>query len=158
MTDTPVARPRERDTSLRHVERDAAIVCAIMSGLALVLQRGASSGALGVIGGGALMAVSFRAITGAVDAVVTRATSSPDAADAPSHARVGFAVLGFVLRYIAIGLVAWALLVKLHAHPIGLFAGVTAPVIAIGIEAARLQRAVRTSPPSPPGAGPASGS
>ena len=54
----------------------------------------------------------------------------------------------FIGRYLVIGIVAWAVLVPLRAHPLGLFAGVTAPVVAIGIEAVRLALA-----PSRRGAG-----
>ena len=44
----------------------------------------------------------------------------------------------FIGRYLVIGAAAWAVLVPLRAHPLGLFAGVTAPVAAIAIEAVRL--------------------
>jgi hypothetical protein len=131
----------EHDVSLRHVERDSAIACAVMVVVALVLQRGGTSGALGVIGGGFIMAFSFRAIRRGVDAMVHRVAPQAEG-DAPaiSRGRVGWAVLGFALRYVMIGVVAWALLVPLHAHPVGMIAGVTAPVVALTIEAVRLQR------------------
>jgi len=47
-------------------------------------------------------------------------------------------------RYGVIALLAWVVLVPLRAHPLGVFAGVTAPVLAIGIEALRL--AARSRP------------
>lgn len=129
---------RESDPSLRHLERDAAIACVAMALAALAIQRGDPSGALGVVGGGALMAFSFRAIRGGVDGVLG---ARPAAGDAPPPtAGAAWAIVRFVLRYGVIGLAAWLLLVKLHAHPLGVFAGVTAPVIAIGIEAVRLTR------------------
>ena len=53
---------------------------------------------------------------------------------------LGWVVLRFLLRYLVIGVAAWLLLVKLHAHPLGLFAGVTAPFLALTLEAVRLQR------------------
>jgi hypothetical protein len=133
----------ERDLSLRRVERDAAIACVAMAAIALALQRGGTSGALGVIGGGALMAFSFRTIRRGVDAMVQRVAPRPDqeaGAPVPGRGRVGLIVLTFALRYVVIGVLAWALLVPLHAHPVGLIAGVTAPVVALTFEAVRLQR------------------
>lgn len=144
MTDVRPVHPRERDASLRRVERDAAIVCAVMAVLALALQRGGTSGALGVVGGGALMAYSFRAIRGGVDGLVQRIAPHAAAGTAPqTPVSLVWAVTRVVVRYAVIGFVAWLLLVKLHAHPLGLFAGVTAPVLALAIEAVRLQRRPR---------------
>jgi hypothetical protein len=135
------ASRKEPDLSLRRVERDAAIACATMAVIALALQRGAVSGALGVAGGGALMAFSFRAIRGGVDAMVGRvAPAQGDGQARPQAGRIGWAVLRFVLRYVVIGVAAWVLLAKLRAHPVGLIAGVTAPVVALTVEAVRLQR------------------
>jgi hypothetical protein len=131
----------DSDLSLRRVERDAAIACAAMAVAALAIQRGAPGGAVGVVGGGALMAFSFRAIRGGVDAMVQRVAPRPgDAGPGPGAARIGWTLLRFVLRYAIIGVAAWALLTQVHAHPIGLIAGVTAPVIALSAEAVRLQR------------------
>jgi hypothetical protein len=132
----------EHDLSLRRVERDAAVVCAAMAVAALVIQRGGTSGALGVVGGGALMAFSFRAIKGGVDALVRRLAPPVDGEAGPATPRASVAgpVGAFILRYAVIGLGAWLLLAVLRAHPVGLIAGVTAPVAAITCEAIRLQR------------------
>ncbi len=46
-----------------------------------------------------------------------------------------------------IGIAAWAVLVPLKAHPLGLFAGVSVPVLAIAIEAVRLARGPPGDPP-----------
>lgn len=141
MTDARSAPPREQDASLRRVERDAAIVCAVMAVIALAVQHGRTSGALGVVGGGALMAYSFRAIRGGVDGLVQRIAPHAGAGTAPqAPVSLVWAVARVVVRYAVIGFVAWLLLVKLHAHPLGVFAGVTAPVLALAIEAVRLQR------------------
>jgi hypothetical protein len=111
-----------------------------MAAFALALQRGQVSGALGVIGGGALMAYSFRAIRGGVDGLVQRL--APGVAGTTPRVPVSpvWAVTRVILRYAVIGFAAWVLLVKLRAHPLGIFAGVTAPVIALAVEAVRLQR------------------
>jgi hypothetical protein len=132
----------EHDLSLRRVERDAAVACAAMAVAALVIQRGGISGALGVVGGGALMAFSFRAIKGGVDALVRRLAppAAGEAEPATPRTSVAWPVAAFILRYAVIGLSAWLLLAVLRAHPVGLIAGVTAPVAAITCEAIRLQR------------------
>lgn len=135
--------PAETDPSLRRIQRDSAIIAVAAAALALVLQRGRPGGALGVLAGAALMALSYRAIGGAVTAVVKKAAepagTAPPAA-AVSRRRVAWAMVTFIGRYLLVGLAAWAVLVPLRAHPLGLFAGVTVPVLAIGIEAVRLAR------------------
>ena len=120
----------EPDDSLRRVQRDAAIICVALAALAAVVMRGRPEGALGVLAGGALMAVSYAAIKGGVDAALKRRSSRAGA----------WAAFRFISRYGVIAVLAWAILVPLHAHPLGVFAGVTAPVLAIGIEAVRLAR------------------
>ena len=113
--------------------------------LALLIQRGQPGGALGVLAGAALMGVSYTAIKGAVTALVQRAADAGDAASGTRVSRVSggpgaWLLLKVVGRYLVIGIAAWAVLVPLNAHPLGLFAGVSVPVLAIGIEAFRLAR------------------
>ena len=145
----PATRSPEPDASLRRVQRDAVLICAATAALALVVMGGRPEGALGVLAGGALMAVSYTAIKGGVDAALRRAASpsgvpvgQPDQPTEPAAApRAGaWAAFRFIARYGVIAILAWAILVPLHAHPLGVFAGVTAPVLAIGIEAVRLLR------------------
>jgi hypothetical protein len=104
------------------------------------MQGGRPEGALGVLAGAGLMGFSYAAIKGGVTALLKRAaTASPDQpGDRLSKARVAWLLARFIGRYLVVGIVAWAVLVPLRAHPLGLFAGVTVPVVAIGIEAVRL--------------------
>ena len=138
-------RTPERDASLRHVQRDSVVICAVAALAALALMGGRPEGALGVLAGGAMMAVSYLAIKGGVDAIVSRSLpASERPLDATARKRaIAWAITKFIGRYALIGVAAWAVLVPLRAHPLGVFAGVTAPVLAIGIEAARLMRAPR---------------
>lgn len=126
----------ERDPSLRRIERDTIVVCGLMIGAALIIQGGRWDGAVGVLGGGALMALSYRAIKGGVDALVRRATGG-DGESAPSPGARTVAVVG--LRYALLAAGAYVILRPFGAHPLGLLSGVTAPVVAIALEAARLQ-------------------
>jgi len=131
----------ERDVSLRRIERDSAMACLVMAAAAVVVQWGGLSGALGVVGGGALMAFSYRAIRAGVDSMVVRMTPA-DGAARPSGGRVSAAwpILRFVLRFGVTGLAGWLLLVPLRAHPVGVVVGVSTPVVAMAIEAIRLLR------------------
>lgn len=134
---------REPDASLRRVQRDSAVIAAAATALALILQRGRPEGALGVVAGAAIMGISYAAIKGGVTALLRRAAAASQTGPGErlSHARVAWILAKFLGRYLVVGTVAWAVLVPLRSHPIGLFAGVTVPVLAIGIEAVRLVRA-----------------
>lgn len=130
----------ETDASLRRVERDAAIAAVVAAAAAMVIQRGRLDGALGVLAGASLMAFSYAAIKGGVTALVGRAAdaSGGEARRRVSKARLAWLAARFIGRYLVVGAAAWVVLVPLNAHPAGLFAGVTAPIVAIGIEAVRL--------------------
>jgi hypothetical protein len=134
----------EPDASLRRVRRDAVVICLASAASALVAAGGRPDGALGVLAGGALMAVSYSAIRGGVDAALRkaspRAEGGPAAAAVSASRAAGWAAFRFVARYGIIAILAWVVLVPLRAHPLGVFAGVTAPVLAIGVEAVRLAR------------------
>jgi hypothetical protein len=134
--------PGEADPSLRRIERDSAVIAIGTAVLALALRRGRLDGALGVLAGGALMAFSYRAIRGGADAVLRKASGrgATDPGAPVRNSGVVWALVKFIGRYLVIGLGAWVVLVPLHAHPLGLFAGVSVPVLAIGIEAVRLVR------------------
>jgi hypothetical protein len=133
----------DADASLRRVERDAAVIAVAAAAAALAIQRGRLDGALGVLAGAGLMGFSYAAIKGGVTAIVSRAASPADGEKAGSQAskgRLAWLAARFIGRYLVIGLAAWAVLVPLRAHPVGLFVGVTVPVAAIGLEAFRLSR------------------
>lgn len=131
---------REPDPSLRRVQRDSAAIAVVAAILALAIQRGRPEAALGVLAGAAFMAFSYTAIKGGVTALVQRAAAAGQAGPGEriSKARVAWTLAKFIGRYLVIGAAAWAVLVPLRAHPLGLFAGVTVPVAAIAIEAVRL--------------------
>jgi hypothetical protein len=132
----------EADRSLRRVQRDSAVIAVAGAALALLIQRGRPEGALGVLAGAAIMGVSYAAIKSGVTALVQRAAAAgqADPAHRVSGGRGAWLLLKVIGRYLVIGVAAWAVLVPLRAHPLGLFAGVSVPVLAIGIEAVRLAR------------------
>ena len=132
--------PREVDPSLRRVQRDSAAIAVAAAVLALALQGGRPEGALGVLAGAGLMGVSYAAIKGGVTALLARAAAAgrAETGERAPKARTAWILTRFIGRYLVMGAAAWAVLVPLRAHPLGLFAGVTVPVLAIGIEALRL--------------------
>jgi hypothetical protein len=133
----------DADASLRRVERDAAVMAVAAAAAALAIQRGRLDGALGVLAGAGLMGFSYAAIKGGVTAILSRAASPADGERAGNRVpkgRLAWLAARFVGRYLVIGLAAWAVLVPLRAHPVGLFVGVTVPIAAIGLEALRLSR------------------
>jgi hypothetical protein len=132
--------PGERDPSLRRIQRDSAVIVLAAAAVAFAVEGGRPEGALGVLAGAGLMGFSYAAIKGGVTALLQRAAAAGPAEPGDHHAkaRVAWLLARFIGRYLVVGIVAWAVLVPLKAHPLGLFAGVTVPVLAIGIEAVRL--------------------
>ena len=80
--------------------------------------------AVGVLGGGLLAAVSYRAIKGAVDAAM-------DAQRRPA------ALVKFVTRHAILAVAAYVMLVRLRLHPIGILVGASSLVLAAAVAAAR---------------------
>jgi hypothetical protein len=142
----------ETDPSLRRVQRDAVVIAVAAAAAALVIEGGRPEAALGVLAGAGLMGFSYAAIKGGVTALLQRAAAGLDGpAGRESRGRRAWTLARFIGRYLVVGFVAWTVLVPLRAHPLGLFAGVTAPVLAIGIEAFRLARARSPRPGGGPG-------
>ena len=120
----------ERDPFLRALERDAVIACGCCAAAALVFGAEGPRAALGVLGGGGLAAVSYRAIKGAVDAATL-----PGGRPA--------ALVKFVTRHAILAIAAYVMLARLRVHPIGLLVGASSLVMAA---AAAMARSSRRSP------------
>jgi hypothetical protein len=108
---------------LRRFERDALLACLLMALAALAWQGRRM--ALSVAGGGVLAGVSYRAIKGAVQAVQAGAVVRP------------WVLVKFFTRHAILAFAAYAMLSRLRASPLGLIAGVSAPVVAAGAAAWR---------------------
>jgi hypothetical protein len=121
------------------VERTSLVVCAAMAAVALALARGRTGPALGVLGGGALIALSYHTIGSGVSALV--AAVSPHAIDGAVPARpprMGLTLAKVVSRYALLALLAYVMIARLRLHPVGLLAGASSVVAAVSIEAVRL--------------------
>jgi len=139
------------DPSLRAFERDAVVACSLMAIGAVAVQGGRLDGAAGVLAGGLLMALSYRAIKGGVDLLARTVGGRGQAADeggaGSTGARPGrrtravVTVLKFLSRYALLAVGAYVMLACFRLHPAGLLAGATAPFVAAALQLVRMARA-----------------
>jgi hypothetical protein len=113
---------------LPRLERTAVGICAAMAAVALAVSSRPLDAALGVVGGGALVAVSYRALKAFVNALT---------AAEPRRNAAGI-LLRLLLRYALLVFLAYVMIARLRLHPLGLLAGASSVVAAVSIEAARL--------------------
>ena len=132
----------ERDRTLRSVERNAFLICAAMTvGACFVPPRPAV--ALGVVGGGVLVGVSYwslkSGVTALVDVLAGAGTGAGASGEpAPPRANMGREIVKLTLRYALLGLLAYVMIARLRLHPWGLLAGASSVVAVVSVEALRL--------------------
>ncbi len=124
------------DVSLRRIERNAILLCAGMMGVALVLARGRPGPALGVLGGGMLVAISYHLVKSGAGAFVDVLSGAPGAR--LSRARLAWTVTKVALRYALLAILAYVMIARLRLHPLGLLAGASSVVAAVSLEAVRV--------------------
>ncbi len=120
----------EPDPLLQRLERHGLIACGAMAAIALVLGRGNPGGAFGVLAGGALTAISYGSIKGAINAVMEGAGGAQR-----SRRRRWWALARGLARYGILALAAYVMIVRLRLHPAGVVAGASSLVIAAAWEA-----------------------
>ena len=132
----------ERDQTLRSVERNAFIICAAMTAAACFVQPRPAV-ALGVLGGGLLVGVSYWSLKSSVTALVDvlagvgrGAAQATDAAGPRPNMRRE--IVKLTLRYALLGLLAYVMIARLRLHPWGLLAGASSVVAGVSLEAVRL--------------------
>jgi hypothetical protein len=151
-----VSRARESDQLLRQFERDGVVACAMMAAIALLVERGRTDGAAGVLAGGALSALSYWAIKSGVDVVVAVAAKA-SRENTPGGANAGnvegqpgpvltaghraWSSLKFFTRYALLAVGAYVMLSCFRVHPVGLLAGATTPFVAAAVQVVRSSRA-----------------
>jgi hypothetical protein len=132
---------------IERIVRGTAIACAIIAAAFALWKRDLAS-PLGVLGGGLLIGLSFWAIRGTVDTLVSlsrrsgeaaKAEDGGNAAEADEKRRIssGFALVKFFTRHGILALAAYGMMVRLHLDPVGLLAGVSSLGVAVAIEALR---------------------
>jgi hypothetical protein len=122
MTGSNVA---ETDPGLRRIERSSVIACAALAVAAGVLTRRVDA-PLGVLGGGALVAISYRGIKAGISAVVNGGAKP-----------VAIGLVKFFTRYAILALAAYVIMARLRLPPLAVFAGASSFVVAVAIEAVR---------------------
>jgi hypothetical protein len=128
----------ELDPLLRRLERSALLVCAAMAVAAFIISGGRWAPVAGVIGGGLLIAISYRTIGSGVGGLVDMIARSPQPGEAPRRPpRVGRTALVVIGRYALLALLAYVMIARLRLHPLGLLVGASSVVAAAAIEAGR---------------------
>ena len=130
----------DADPLLRRLERTALVFCVLSAALAAALGRGRTDVAVGILGGGALIGVSYWAIRAGVDGLV-RLAGGGDASSGnarKSGPTAAAALLKLAGRYALLVLTAYVMIARLRLHPIGLLVGVSSVVVAAGVEVVRM--------------------
>jgi hypothetical protein len=148
--------PAERDPALRRFERAAGIACLVLAAAGFAVSGWRPDMPVGIVAGGLLMALSYRAIKGGVDVVMGRAAGPPAGAapgpttgDAsgeagatarPARGRQAVAAVKFFTRYALLAVGAYVMLTCFRVHPAGLVVGALSPFLAAVTLAARMSR------------------
>ena len=117
---------------LRRVGRNTAAVCAVLAVAAWAFAPARPRLALGVVGGGLLVALSFWAISGLAAAIGAR-----DENGRIRPVSAAFPLVKFFTRHAIIALSGYVMMVRLHLDPVGMLIGVTSVVLAASVEAVR---------------------
>jgi len=126
----------EPDPLLRRIERNSVIACGLMAAGGWIVARGALDVPLGVFGGGALAAISYRGIKGGIDAI------SRAAAGEPGRTGTAIGLVKFFTRYGILTAAAYVIMARLALPPVAVIAGASSIVAAVAMEAFRPRRGV----------------
>lgn len=116
---------------ISRVSRDTAVACVAIAIIFLIFKRNVAA-PLGVLGGGALIGMSFWAIRGTIDAMVALRVGGET-----GRISTVFVLVKFFTRHAIVALAAYGMMVRLHLDPMGLLAGVSSLGVAVGVEALR---------------------
>jgi len=116
---------------VRRIGRDAVVICLLAAGAAQWFSGWTL--AVGVLGGGLLMAISFYTLGHGVAAIVPRAVGGGS-----GRRTVAGAVVKLALRYALLGFLAYVMIARLRLHPMGLLVGASSVAAAAFVEAVRL--------------------
>lgn len=123
---------------LPRIRRNTLIACALIALVALAVDPQRPAAAIGVLGGGLLVAISYAAVAFTIGVFMP----SPDRPKTPpARGKKAFALLVFASHYALLAFAAYVMIGRLRLHPIGLLGGVTSLVAAVAFEALRPRRA-----------------
>jgi hypothetical protein len=130
----------DADPLLRRLERTAVSFCLVAAAVALGVRGGCGDVAVGILGGGFLIGVSYWAIRSGGDALLLLAGAAREDSRSAAERRRSAVRLGarLVGRYALLAVLAYVMIARLRLHPIGLLVGASSVVAAATIEAVRL--------------------
>jgi hypothetical protein len=126
----------ETDAALRRIERSSLIACAVLAVAGGIITRRADV-PLGVLGGGALVAISYRGIKAGISAGFAANEASVGAGGAEGSRPVAIGLVKFFTRYAILAIAAYVIMARLRLPPLAVFAGASSFVIAMMVEALR---------------------
>lgn len=119
------------DPLVRRIALGSVVICVAAAAAALALSGW--NLAVGVLGGGLLIGISFYTLGHGVAAIVLAASGG-----VPARAGAAGALVKLVLRYALLGFLAYVMIARLRLHPIGLLVGASSVAAAAFVEAVRL--------------------
>jgi hypothetical protein len=129
----------ESDLTLRRIERHSVYACAALAAGAAV-WTGRLDAPLGVLGGGALVWISYRGIRDGITALVEGGEAregEAGAGGAGGTRRAAAGLVKFFTRYAILAAAAYVIMARLRLPPVAVFAGASSLVIAVTFEALR---------------------
>ena len=123
----------ETDRLLRSLSRTSAVACALMAVAGYAL--GGFAAAVGVVGGGALIGISFYLLGSGSAGLAALIAGGASGAERGRIAR--WVALKLAGRYALLGFLAYVMIARLRLHPLGVLAGASSVVAGAFIEAAR---------------------
>ena len=123
---------------LRRLERTTVVACLAMAAIACVVGRFGLASPLGVLGGGLLVAISYRGINGGVDGIVAATTEG-----AYGRGKAASGLVKFFTRIGILAVAAYVIIARLRLPPVAVCAGASSFVVAVAVEAVRPRRSER---------------
>ena len=109
-----------------------------MAAGALAIARGEPGPPLGVLGGGLLIAVSYRTIGSGVNRLVDLMAGQTEGDSSRHRSPLAWTVTKLAGRYALLAVLAYVMIARLRLHPVGLLVGASSVVAAASVEALRL--------------------
>jgi len=127
----------ETDAALRRIERSSLIACAVLAMAGGIVTR-RTDVPLGVLGGGALVAISYRGIKAGISAgFAANEAGSAGAGSTEGSRPIAIGLVKFFTRYAILAVAAYVIMARLRLPPLAVFAGASSFVIAMMVEALR---------------------
>jgi hypothetical protein len=133
-----------QDAMLRRLERDTVIVGVGLAAGAVVLWPTQPGRAAGVLGGLALIALSYQGIRAGVDGLWQGAPPGPPGPEneaSPPRPPASRGFVKFFTRHAILAGGAYVMMARFEFDPMAMLVGVTAPAVAATVEVVRTVRA-----------------